>query len=335
MAAWAVIVLTARSRARAPHPAAALLMVLWVNLHGSFPVGPAFAAAAAVEAWVDYPGRRIRVARDWGIFVLASVAAMFATPHGIAGVLLPLRLLAMPALQKIAEWRPIDFTGGPLPPIVLLLLSLLYVGLAYGPRLPRLRVALVVVLAYEALAHGRNQILFVVFGLLVLAEPLGRYFRAGAGRAGAGDPDPPARIPPIAWAAWLAAAVALAGVRAAYPVRIADTGTRPVTALANLPPGLAARPVLNAYNFGSYLIFRGIRPYIDGRVELYGNDFLQRYLEMTRLSHALLAQALARRHIAWTLFQAGSPVADMMDLMPGWKRLYADRFAVIHVRTGD
>ena len=68
-------------------------------------------------------------------------------------------------------------------------------------------------------------------------------------------------------------------------------------------------------------------------MELYGNAFLQHYIDMTRPSHALLARTLARYNIAWTLFDAGSPTADMMDLMPGWKRLYADKTAVIHVRA--
>lgn len=331
MVAWAMIVLTARSRDRAPPLAAALLMVPWVNLHGSFLVGPAFAAAAAVEAWVSAPGRRIQVARDWGIFLLATVAATFATPQGVAGLLLPLHLVAMPALQKISEWMPVNFAES--PPIMLVLLGMLYFGLAYGPRLPKLRVALVAVLVYQALLHNRNQILFGVFGLLVLAEPLGRYFRRGEPEPQ--TPQPTFRIPAIAWALWFTAAAALFVVRIERPVLIGDTATRPVTALASLPQGLAAQPVLNSYAFGSYLIFRGIRPYIDGRVELYGNAYLQRYIDMTHPSHALLAQTLTNNHITWTLFSTGSAVADTMDLMPGWKRLYADKIAVVHVRTGD
>lgn len=331
MVAWAAAVLVARSEDRAPHPAAALLMVAWVNLHGSFLVGPAFAAAAAIEAWLDSPGRRAAVARHWGGFLLLSIAALFATPHHIAGVLLPFQLVAMPALRNISEWQPINFSGLPLPPIVLLLLGLLYLGLVYGPRLPRLRVALALVVGFQALAHARNQILFAVFVLLVLAEPLGRFWQ---GTEPGARLRPPA-VPRLAWGVWLVAALALVAVRAAHPVRLADSETRPISALAALPPGLAAQPVLNGYNFGSYLIFRGIHPYIDGRAELYGNEFVSHYLKMAHPSHALLTEALARYHIAWTIFSAQSALADMMDLMPGWKRLYADKTAVVHVRTGD
>ena len=326
MVLWATIILTARSQGRAPPLVAALLMIPWVNLHGSFLVGPAFAAAAALEAWTQSPGRRAQVARAWGIFLLATLAATCATPHGIAGLLLPFHLLAVPALQNISEWAPVNFAHQ--PPIMPLMLGLLYMGLVYSPRLPRLRVALVVILLFQALLHARNQLLFGVFGLLVLAEPLGRYFRGAAAQ-----PPPPARLPAIAWAAWLALAAAVLVVRVEMPIHIGDAATRPVTALAHLPPGLAAQPVLNSYNFGSYLIFRGIRPYIDGRVELYGNAYVQHYLDMVHPSHALLAATLAQDHITWTLFSAGSAVADMMDLMPGWKRIYADKYAVVLART--
>ncbi|MGN5478967.1 hypothetical protein ACTMU2_24310 [Cupriavidus basilensis] len=41
----------------------------------------------------------------------------------------------------------------------------------------------------------------------------------------------------------------------------------------------ASGPVFNSYNFGGYLIFSGIAPIIDGRADLYGDDFVRRYVE--------------------------------------------------------
>lgn len=325
--AWCDAMLRARGQKRAPHPALALLMVLWVNLHGSFFVGLAFAGAMAGEAWLSEAGRRAQVARAWGVFLLAALAGALATPHGIQGLLLPFHLLRMPALSAISEWQPTNFaTFQPMTP---LLLGLLYVGLVYAPRLPRLRVALLLALVYTALQHGRNQVLLGMVGLQVIAEPLGRYFHADApGPAGAAlRPSRPA------WGAALAGALLLFAVRIALPVTIGDEITRPVSALAHVPPALAAQPVLNSYSFGSYLIFRGISPFIDSRAELYGNDFLQAYLDMAKPDHVKLEQVLASYHIAWTLSDTHSAIAEMLDLLPGWKRLYADDTAVIHVRA--
>src|SRR5205085_1874412 len=47
--------------------------------------------------------------------------------------------------------------------------------------------------------------------------------------------------------------------------------------------GISGR-VFNAFDFGGYLIFLGIPTFIDGRTELYGDAFLQRYFAATGLA---------------------------------------------------
>jgi hypothetical protein len=86
-------------------------------------------------------------------------------------------------------------------------------------------------------------------------------------------------------------------------------------------------PVLNEQNFGGYLIFRGINPFIDGRVDMYGNEFMLRYLDVNQLT-----SLLAQYHIAWTIFYPRNPRTAVMDNLPGWTRLYADEMTVVHVR---
>jgi len=36
--------------------------------------------------------------------------------------------------------------------------------------------------------------------------------------------------------------------------------------------------------------------------------------------------------VRWTIFAADNPAVGAMDTMPGWHRLYADRWAAVHVR---
>jgi hypothetical protein len=81
--------------------------------------------------------------------------------------------------------------------------------------------------------------------------------------------------------------------------------------------------------FGSYLIFSGIAPFIDGRVELYGDAFLRRYASVGELP-----DLLARYDIGWTLLEPRNPRLALLDRLPGWRRLYADSTAVVHVREG-
>ena len=105
-----------------------------------------------------------------------------------------------------------------------------------------------------------------------------------------------------------------------------------MTALASVPPSLRARPVLNAYDFGGYLIFEGVKVFVDGRTDMYGDVFLGNYDRMMKPDAGALRDSLARWHIAWTILPPG-PAAQTMDTLPGWHRLYSDGFAVVHSRA--
>ena len=65
--------------------------------------------------------------------------------------------------------------------------------------------------------------------------------------------------------------VGLAALWRRLPVVRMNGRAVPVTALAHMPPALAAEPLRNTYNFGSYLIFSHIRPFIGGRANMYGD----------------------------------------------------------------
>ena len=43
---------------------------------------------------------------------------------------------------------------------------------------------------------------------------------------------------------------------------------------------------------------------------------------------------LKRYDIAWTIFAPDSRIVAILDHEPGWRRLYADATAVVHVRDG-
>jgi hypothetical protein len=89
--------------------------------------------------------------------------------------------------------------------------------------------------------------------------------------------------------------------------------------------------VLNDYGMGGYLIFRGVRPFIDGRTDMYGDAFNSRY-DAAVSRRAALEAVLAERHVAWTLFRPGAAAVRLMDAEPGWRRLYTGPYAVVHVR---
>lgn len=99
-----------------------------------------------------------------------------------------------------------------------------------------------------------------------------------------------------------------------------------------MPATLRALPVLNDYAFGGYLIFSGVKPFIDSRAELYGEAALETYAALVKPDSALLRTTIRRYGIRWSILSPASPVVAELDAMPGWRRLYADRFAVVQVR---
>ena len=109
---WMALLVAARHENRTPPLAAALLMMLWANIHGTFLVGIGFSVLFTVEAVLAAAGEslRLKAAKDWTIFTLPAMLASLSTPYGIEAYLLPLRLLDMKfALSTLSEWKSIDF----------------------------------------------------------------------------------------------------------------------------------------------------------------------------------------------------------------------------------
>lgn len=320
---WTAGLLIARSRGTAPSLLLLPLMVLWANLHGSFMLGLLLPLPLALEAAIDARPDRRTVLRGWAVFIGGAWLAALVTPQFWHGLLFPFHLLAMHDLAAITEWAPPNFAT--LQPIEVALAVLLYATLSRGVRLPLLRLLLLLGLLYLALAHGRHQMLAGIIGALLLAEPLGRTF------GGTRREDSPGH----GWMlAGLAAAVLLTGFRLAHPEQRRSDPVSPIAALDHVPAAVARTPVFNAYDFGGYLIFRGIAPFIDGRTDLYGDRFLSAYLQAERPDPATFHRLVQRYHIHWAILHAGSPLAGLLSVLPGWQRLYADPFAVVFVRTG-
>jgi hypothetical protein len=91
--------------------------------------------------------------------------------------------------------------------------------------------------------------------------------------------------------------------------------------------------VLNDYAFGGYLIFAGIPTFIDGRSELYGGPFIERYnrgLALVDLDGFF--NLLDQYKIEATLLEPNTPAVALLDRLPGWRRVYSDDVAVVHKR---
>ena len=76
-----------------------------------------------------------------------------------------------------------------------------------------------------------------------------------------------------------------------------------------------------------------IPTFIDGRTLPFGKAFVLAYSDAIKLGASDKLEWLAESYnVTWTLLRPGSAAALHFDRSPGWRRLYADDVAVVHVR---
>jgi hypothetical protein len=317
------------------------IMVLWANLHGSFTLGLALAAAIGFEATVTADkGRRIAAAKQWGLFIALCVAAAMLNPAGWRALWFTVEVMRMDvALSIITEWQSPQIRLG--HPLELWFLVVLVAAFTGRLRLPWVRLVLLLALIHLALKHGRNIATLGWVSPILIATALARGWYAS--RRPAADVD---RLDQwfraLAGPSRLAGSLMVAGVSAAVLVIAAQRATiqpvaghTPDAALeAARRAGVINTPVFNAYVFGGYLIYRGIPVYIDGRADMYGDEFMRRLRDVwTPKTSDVLLHHLDEYRIGWTLLDTGSHDAVLLDVLPGWRRIHADNVAVVHVRS--
>jgi hypothetical protein len=130
-----------------------------------------------------------------------------------------------------------------------------------------------------------------------------------------------------------ACAVMLVAVRAAIPMTPPENDANPWKLIAAVPPALRAQPVLNSYSMGGPLILSGIRPYVDGRGDMYGDEHVLGYYRISHGDSDAFAQAVQHWNIRWAIFpNSGKRMIALLDRTPGWRRIRQDKVGVIYVR---
>ena len=325
MVIWVGVLIARLDRDRPPPFWLLPVMTLWANLHPSFTLGIALIGPVALEALVRAKhSQRKAVALRWILFGLLALAAACITPYGPGMFLATYRTVALGgALSFITEWQPQNFSRiGSFE--VILLLSVGY-GLFTGMKLPPIRILVLLGLLHLALSQTRHVGVFAMLGPLFIAAPLSLHLYSKAR-------SEPFRIswPGIAISVAFAAVLTLALTfhRNFAP----DPKNAPAAAIAQVNIARAG-PVLNDYDFGGYLIYSGIAPFIDGRAEVYGKDFIVRYNRALALQDVPdFLRLLDEYRIAATLLSPVTPAVALLDRLPGWQRVYADGVAVVHRR---
>jgi hypothetical protein len=320
---------------RRSHPSWLLLplMALWANLHGGFVLGLALIGPIGLEAlWCSDPKHRLGLAARWALFGLAAVAACCCTPYGWNTLLGATKILSLgKLLSLIWEWMPADFSSISFFEAALLGL----IGLAFyrGLVLSVPRILLLLGLIWMALTHSRNIEVFAFLAPLLLAKPIAEQLGSGGtGIVAIQETRPASHV--VMVAALALAAVGWASTKtfvAHHPFSFLESQT-PVAAVDVLKQRQAQR-IFSTSPFGGYLVSRDIKAFIDGRAELYGEKFVLDYFDAVEAKDVdTLLHLLETYRIDATLLNPTLPATKVMDHLAGWKRLYGDDIAVVHVR---
>ena len=311
LALWTVLLAKAAETGRPPPLWTALILVLWTNLHGSFPIAALIGSALAFDALMVAKWKTLR---EWLIFGATCLVAVCLNANGIDGILQPFHIATLKTLHLIAEWMP--STPGFTPNFYGMFLAVLALLLWHGTRVPPGRLALLLAMLCLAFMQVRHQSWFAIVSAVLIPPLLGT------------KAQPAGRLAPLAL---LAAPLLL--IRALWPLTPAESDANPRHLLAAVPPELRGQPVFNEYTLGGPLILAGIRPYIDGRSEMYGDDFMNDYVAIADGDMAKFDRAIRTYNIRWAILpNERKKLIGGIGSSGQWRRIYADKVGVIYVR---
>ena len=319
-----------------------LLMLLWVNLHGGFLLGPALMAITlagwALEAWLGvakWPEARARVLRLGGALA-ACVAVIPLNPNGLELYRYPFQTLqARTIVNYIVEWASPNFHSTDFKPFLgLLLLTWLVVAFS-RKRLSPTQILLLLATAYGGLSAARHIPIFVLVAVPILAEGLEEL----AARRHWFSPEE-ASLPPAKLAinfVLVLAVCALTVLRFRQVIQSQAAGEAenfPVAATEFLIREHLPAPIFNYYDWGGYFIaklYPQYQVFIDGRTDLYGT--LMDTFSDTARGEDNWQEGLQKYHVQTVVVPPASGLAGLLRLNAAWKKEFEDKQAVVFVRT--
>jgi hypothetical protein len=306
------------------------VMYLWVNMHGSFPLG----LLALVLLWL---GRRLDHedgTTEWRCLKWAALGTALSVlnPYGPKLLLFPLFLLQRSdVLRHIIEWQAPSYSSI-WQKFFLIQIALAILVLA---KRPSWRLALpFAVFVPAALYSSRN----LLVASLVLTATMAPALK------GIGELKADARLSskPLAWAgAFTLAAVALLTVVSAAQKPAVQLTSYPVQALAYvdaeglLPPADGSRGRLLAQdyvgNLREYLDGPRGDVFVDDRAEVVGRQVEEDYVALLGLTPTWQA-TLDRYDIDVVVWQRTMPLAVVLAESPEWQIRYADPQWIVATR---
>jgi hypothetical protein len=330
------------------------LIALWANMHGGYIFGITmvlvFACGALGEqvlsTWTWVRGGRersswTRVGRIWALLA-GCIAAALATPNTIDGLIYPFTYLGDNASTRyVGEWFAPDFSRLQYWPFALFGIALLVLIVLARRHVSLTDIGLTIPFLFMGVQSARNISQATVCGapLLALLWTRRRDNSAKATRRQARTSTRPNQVTATqkgiistVLSVTLVSALGVSAVASTTP-KATQTGQaeiQPVIATAWLVKHPGGK-LLNHYNFGGWLIWNRVPVFVDGRPDMYGDTFIDQYVQLTAARGNWSAE-LDRLGIDRVLLPAENQLAKKLAKDPRWVRGLADPVAVLFLR---
>lgn len=319
------------------------LMLLWVNLHAGYALGILLIIVVMAGKFVE----AILVRAEWkelraqirilGLVATACVAIVPLNPNGAKLYSYPFTTLRSNAMQAyIAEWFSPNFHAAKFVPFLLMLLATV-VFMAISPRRLKLSpLLLLLITAWMALDAARHIPIFVLVAVPILSELAEPLLAPGSTRKNRGRFT-------LHWFnyAALAAFLVFTLVRVRTVVQVIpveENKNFPADATRFIEAHALPGPLLNHYNWGGYLIWKlypEYRVFIDGRADVYGDDFMNRFADLYYLKTSDWYVPLETYGIKTVMMPPDAPLIEGLQLRGGWKQQYADTQVVVLTKAPE
>jgi hypothetical protein len=287
---------------------------LWANLHGLWVLAPLLTAAVAIGLLLDSRGTSNRLYRNYFALALGMIAAAAVTPNGPAILRAPMEVAGVG--KYVDEWGPVPLTAVygigffGLVGIYLLILA------RSGTRTPWTELVPVVFAVVLGLRYVRT----VAPAVIILAP----YVAARLSALRVAPPRRPDRVSLAALAATIGIGVAGGVVAVRETPSLPEHAPVAASAVINALPG--EQRVINEYGLGGWVLWATphAHPLIDGRAELYGNEYIGQYLNALAMAGEDWQTVLLRDHPTVAFLHRTVPAAIGLQQVVGWHSIYSD-----------
>lgn len=306
------------------------LFLLWINLHGSWPIGIVFFAvfvlcgicgfqrgAIVAQAWTSSQFRRL------ALIGLLCIAALFCNPYGWHLVVYPFTIATQHALTlgTVQEWQSLDFHSFRGRAVFAMIAGLLFASALRRRTWEFYDVVTLTIAVLAAFSYSR----FLLLGGAVICPLQSLEFRFR-------EKSIEKKEQPLLNAVIivLAAFFVVTHLPTQAELKLQSDQGYPTGAVSWLQQNPQQGHVLNAFDWGGYLIWNlpSVPVYIDTRADVFEESgVLRQYVDVTAFRAPI--ESIDHGRIGYVLMPSQEPLVVMLKRSPDWFVVYEDRTATI------